>query len=74
MQENAHHLCWFGLTWNLEEYDQLIRRIWRQGQKHPVVAHHIIARKTIDQAVLTALQDKDRKQSRLLKRIKEYKP
>ena len=74
MQENAHHLCWFGLTWNLEEYDQLIRRIWRQGQKHPVVAHHIIARKTIDQAVLTALQDKDRKQSGLLKRIKEYKP
>jgi SNF2 family DNA or RNA helicase len=73
MQENAHHLCWYGLTWNLEEYDQLIRRIWRSGQKQRVIVHHIIARKTVDQAVVAALQDKSRNQSALLARLKEYR-
>ena len=73
MQENAHHLCWYGLTWNLEEYDQLIRRIWRSGQTQRVVVHHIIARGTVDQAVLAALHEKDRNQKALLSKLREYK-
>jgi SNF2 family DNA or RNA helicase len=72
MQENAHHICWYGLTWNLEEYDQLIRRVWRSGQAQRVIVHHIIARNTVDQAVSSALREKGRNQSALLARLKEY--
>ena len=41
-------MAWFGLTWNLEEYEQLNRRVYRQGQTKTVVIHHIIARDTVD--------------------------
>lgn len=73
LQENAHHLCWYGLTWNLEEYDQLIKRLHRSGQKRTVIVHHIMAQNTMDQVIVEGLKDKDRTQSGLLKRIKEHK-
>lgn len=60
------------LTWNLEDYEQLIRRIWRQGQRERVVVHHIIARKTVDLAVMAAIKAKDRTQQSLLASLKTY--
>lgn len=73
MQENANHICWFGLTWNLEEYDQLIRRIWRQGQRKRVIAHHIIAEDTMDQPVMESLATKDHNQKQLLERVRRFR-
>lgn len=72
LQHAANHVCWFGLTWNLEEYDQLVRRIWRQGQMHKVIVHHIIGKDTMDEVVLKALKGKDHSQRGLLKTLKEY--
>jgi len=70
LQAAAKAVCWFTLTWNLEEYDQLNRRVYRQGQQHTVVIHHIIADGTIDEVVYAALVAKDKTQRNLLDALK----
>jgi len=65
LQETCHHLIWFGLTWNLEYYDQAIARIYRQGQKNPVFVYHILAHDTLDDRVMNVLADKDKTQKKL---------
>ena len=71
---SAHNVCWFSGTWDYELYDQLIRRLKRQGSaaKH-VFVHHLIARDTVDEAVLAAMQRKRKGQNALLDALKAYK-
>lgn len=72
LQGACHHVCWFGLTWNLEEWDQLIRRVYRQGQKsNRVIVHNIVAAKTKDQEIAKALGQKDATQAHLLQALKK---
>ena len=63
-------LVWFGLTWSLELYQQTNARLWRQGQKETVVIHHLIAKGTIDERVMKALNDKNNTQSALIDAVK----
>ena len=70
LQAGGHCVAWFGLTWNLEEYEQLNRRVYRQGQTNTVVIHHIIARDTIDGDILDALQAKSSAQQAILNALK----
>lgn len=72
LQAGGRAVCWYTLTWSLEEYDQLNRRVYRQGQKHGVVIHHLIAAGTVDEVVFEALQGKDRTQRGLLNALKKY--
>ena len=72
LQEGAHIICWFGLPWSLELYQQANARLYRQGQEYPVIVHHIITEDTLDNRVLTALQDKDATQRSLLDALKGY--
>lgn len=59
-KSNAHHVGWYGVPWNHENYVQFIRRILRQGNKSKrVTNHHFVARSTVD---MVALYDKRRKQ------------
>lgn len=58
-KSNAHHVGWYGIPWNYENYDQFNRRIQRQGnQSKRVTCHHFVARETVD---VIALYDKTRK-------------
>jgi SNF2 family DNA or RNA helicase len=66
LQGSCHHVIWFGITWNLEYYDQAIARVYRQGQEHHVRVYHIMAKKTRDEKVLGVLTKKDRTQQDLL--------
>lgn len=72
LQEGSHIMVWFGLPWSLENYQQSIARLHRQGQEHPVICHHIICEDTIDEKVLKALQSKDATQKSLLDALKGY--
>lgn len=65
LQETCHHMIWFGLTWNLEHYDQAIARIYRQGQKNTVFVYHILAKDTLDEKVMAILAAKDKTQKAL---------
>lgn len=70
----AYNVCWFGLTWDLELYEQFIKRVLRQGNKNTrVIVHHIICRDTVDEAKLKALGAKNRNQSALMQALKEYR-
>ncbi|MFP3153338.1 DEAD/DEAH box helicase [Lachnospiraceae bacterium ZAX-1] len=71
LQNGGSTLIWFGLTWSLELYQQTNARLWRQGQSaSTVVIGHIIAKGTIDEQILRALQTKDKTQSALIDAVK----
>lgn len=65
-QDGGHTLVWYTLPWSLEDYIQTNARIYRQGQKYPVVIHHLLSRGTIDVKILAAIQSKDMTEQRLL--------
>lgn len=77
LQDGGHHIIWFGPTWSLEQYQQANKRLHRQGQKHPVIIHHLIAEGTVDEDVIEALGRKSGTQEALLSalkaRIEKYK-
>lgn len=70
LQAGGSTLVWFSLTWSLELYQQTNARLWRQGQKETVVIHHLIAKGTIDERVMKALNDKNNTQSALIDAVK----
>lgn len=72
LQGAGHAVIWYSLTWSLEVYEQFIRRLWRQGQKNHIVVHHIIARDTVDEAIMLAVKRKDKTQQKLLNAVRDY--
>jgi len=64
-------VIWFGLTWNYEQYVQANARLYRQGQEHPVMVHHLICTGTRDADVIRALGKKDDMQQYVLQSLKE---
>ena len=72
LQGTAATVIWHSLTWNLEDYQQFIRRVWRQGQKEKVIVHHIVAKDTVDEAVMLAIAGKDQTQKALLGALSTY--
>lgn len=70
LQQGGHIIVWFGLTWSLELYQQANARLYRQGQNHTTIIHHIMTDNTIDQRVYEALQNKELTQEELMKAIK----
>ena len=70
LQAGGSTLIWFGLTWSLELYQQTNARLWRQGQKEMVVVHHLVAKGTLDEKVMAALEKKDCGQAALVEAVK----
>lgn len=70
LQDGGHHIIWFGLTWNLEEYQQANKRLHRQGQEHPVIVHHLVVKGGRDEDVIKSLEGKDNVQEALLQSLK----
>jgi SNF2 family DNA or RNA helicase len=73
LQAGGHAVCWFGLTWSLEEHIQFNARVYRQGQDKPVVVHYLTAKDTVDEDIAKALASKSNVQSAILNRLKESK-
>lgn len=66
----AGHVCWFSQPWDLELYDQFIRRLRRSGSTAGRVVNHILrVLGTIDELKGEALADKDVTQGMLLKAL-----
>ena len=66
LQDGGETLIWYTLPWSLEQYEQTNARIYRQGQKNPVVIHHLMTKNTIDTKILTSIEKKDMSQQRLI--------
>lgn len=70
LQHGGSIMVWFGLTWNLEYYEQANARLYRQGQKKTTVIHHLLTENSIDQRVYDALKNKKLNQSELMRAVK----
>lgn len=70
LQRGGHLIVWYGLSWSLEFYQQANARLDRQGQDKPVIVHHLVAKDTIDEAVMESLKDKDMNQEKLIQAVK----
>ena len=71
LQGSCAHVCWFGLTWNLEHYKQAIARVWRQGNLAThVVVHHMCIKDSLDESVVATIKAKDRTQTTLMEKIR----
>ena len=71
LQSGGSTLVWFGITWSLELYQQTVARLYRQGQSEGTVANiHILAKDTVDERIMKALQEKDSTQSALIDAVK----
>lgn len=72
LQKGGAHICWFSLTWNLEHYLQFNARLHRQGAKSTIHVYHLVARDTVDQAMLLRLTKRDYAQRSFRDALKSY--
>ena len=63
LQEACHILVWFGLSYDLELFEQFNGRVDRQGQKVPVQCFRLVCVDTMDYVIMDALLYKDKTQS-----------
>jgi len=71
LQSGGNIIIWFSLTWSLEFWLQMNKRIHRTGQLKPVRIYRIIAEQTIDRRVLGVLEGKQKTQDALIDYLKE---
>lgn len=71
LQGTCHHVCFYGLTWDLDLYHQSYKRVWRQGQSsNRVFVHRILAEGTLDAVVVKSLYHKEATQTEFLNAIR----
>lgn len=66
LQHGGHTMVWHNIPWSLEEYQQLNKRLPRQGQQHPVVTHHLSSPNTVDVSKRLRLEGKKSVQQALM--------
>lgn len=71
LQGTGAAVVWHSIPWDLEVYEQFVRRVWRQGQQERVFNYHIVARGTVDETVMDTLASKDRTQKALLQALRD---
>lgn len=75
LQENCCNIAMFGLTWNLQDYLQVIDRVRRVGGKsRNVVLHRILTRATVDERVLEVLDDRTATQNSFMELLESLRP
>ena len=71
LQDGGHHVIWYDYpNWELEVYQQANKRLHRQGQQYPVIAHHLVVQGGMDEAVVEALHEKGDTQESLMQALK----
>ena len=75
LADGGNILAFFGVNWNLEEYQQIIERIGPMRQKQagysrPVFIYPILARDTMDEVVMERLSSKRSVQEALVEAMK----
>ena len=66
LQHAGNIIIWFGLTWSLELYEQLVGRLDRQGQTRAVRTYRLICNGTVDEDFISSLNHKSSNQQALL--------
>jgi len=78
LQDGGHLLVWYSLTWSLETYQQVNKRLHRPGQDHAVIINRLILQGSIDEDIVKSLANNEDEQQALMNAIKvrqlKYKP
>ena len=71
MQFGGHTVTWAALPWEVDLYEQLIRRLRRRGQENKfVTVNRLIFKNTVDEDVVASLVTKDANQEDLFAAMK----
>lgn len=62
----CHDVLHYSITFDLELYEQVNARVHRQGVKNNVTLHHLVAKDTVDQKIISVLEGKSSLQKELL--------
>lgn len=73
LQGGGRHVIWFSPTWDRELYDQLNARVARTGQTEVTEIYHLLCGGTMDDCVMTSLENKDKEQNALLDSLNKFK-
>lgn len=66
LQDVCHQVVWFGATYNLEHWVQVIKRLHRDGQKRPVILTRLLAAGTLEEQIAGVVLPDKREASDLL--------
>jgi hypothetical protein len=66
LQYGGHIIVWFTLTYSREDYEQMICRLARRGQKEIVLIYRLIVPKSIDEVVAGVVESKAANEAKLL--------
>lgn len=76
LQDGGHIVVWYGPTYDLELWEQLTGRLYRQGQKETVTVICLVAEGTVDEDAMRCLEVKGNGQAAMMEavkaRIKKY--
>jgi len=73
MQFAGGDICWFDHLWDLELYIQFCQRLARQGAIAPTRIHHLVMEDTVEEAMLSRLTLKSRKQRDFKTALQNYR-
>lgn len=71
MQDVIAEIFLYSLTYNLDDYQQFIKRVWRQGQNGRIVLTRCLCRGTVDERVAKSLVIKGGRQQDVFEALKE---
>lgn len=69
-QYGGRNVLAYGLTFNLDDYEQFYQRVWRDGQTEGVIMYNLVAEDTVDDVMSEVLDGRSRTQRELLKALK----
>lgn len=72
LQGKGGIVIYFSMTYDLENYEQFYQRVWRQGQRKRVLAYRLLARNTVDEAMIKCVGTRDTDQQRFLRALGDY--
>ena len=73
IQGSCHHMVWYGVTWNLEDFIQSVWRLYRQGQRAKMVlCYMLVATGTLDERVVKVLEHKEATQTNIEDLLMSY--
>jgi SNF2 family DNA or RNA helicase len=72
LQDAGGIVIFFSMTWNLEDYEQFIRRVWRQGQTRRVIVYRLLMKDTVDERMVNVVRGNDKEQRRFLKAMEKH--
>lgn len=73
LQAGGRTVIWYSPTWSRELYDQFNARLARKGQQSQPIIYRILAKGTIDEAIVETLRERGNSQNEMLRVMANYR-